>query len=245
MPRSSPNSFVRTRSRTGSSFVDHGRRRARGLKSHPRASATRPRCGYRAGNVPHHSTRAPINEEHKVIFDTALTHDADLAALLTQHLQTTARHLEAMPEEMPNRRRSTRLQADGPRLAGRDARPMMSRPDQIRPHRQPPCERREARSLRPGRRECRARGIDRRSGCARRPARRRLDEQLACSGCAGEDDARADPGDGGISVMQPSATARIISSRARTSSGSQTQIILPNSMVSSMTASKLGARSVP
>jgi DNA-binding GntR family transcriptional regulator len=75
---------------------------------------------YWAGNLPHHPTRVQIDEEHKVIFDAALARDADLAVdLLTQHLETTARHLEAIaPTSMPNRRRSTRLPADGPRPGG-------------------------------------------------------------------------------------------------------------------------------
>ena len=56
---------------------------------------------YWAGNLPHHPTRAHIDEEHKVIFDAALARDADLVVdLLSQHLETTARHLEAIaPEE--------------------------------------------------------------------------------------------------------------------------------------------------
>jgi DNA-binding GntR family transcriptional regulator len=64
--------------------------------------------------------RAHIDEEHKVIFDTASARDADLAVdLLTLYLETTARHLEAItPMYMPNRRRSTRLPADGPRPGG-------------------------------------------------------------------------------------------------------------------------------
>jgi hypothetical protein len=47
-----------------------------------------------AGNLPHHPARAHIDEEHMVIFDAAV---ADLAvSLLSQHLETTARHLEAI-----------------------------------------------------------------------------------------------------------------------------------------------------
>jgi hypothetical protein len=51
-----------------------------------------------------------------VILDAALAHDADVVVdLLTQHLETTARRLEAIaPEEDAYRRRSTRLPADGP-----------------------------------------------------------------------------------------------------------------------------------
>ena len=73
-----------------------------------------------AGNLPHHPTRAHIDEEHKVIIDAALARDADLAVdLVTQHLETTARHLEAIaPTSMPNRRRSTRLPTDGPGSGG-------------------------------------------------------------------------------------------------------------------------------
>ena len=33
------------------------------------------RCS--AGNLPYHSTRAHLDEEHKVIFDAALARDAD------------------------------------------------------------------------------------------------------------------------------------------------------------------------
>jgi hypothetical protein len=75
---------------------------------------------YWAGNLPHHPTRVQIDKEHKVIFDAALARHADVAVdLLTQHLETTARHLETIaPTSMPNRRRSTRLPADGPRPGG-------------------------------------------------------------------------------------------------------------------------------
>jgi hypothetical protein len=74
---------------------------------------------YWAGSVPHHPTRAPIDEEHKVILDAALAGDADL---LTQHLEPTARPLEPIaPEEGANRRGSTRLPADG--LGAGDATP--------------------------------------------------------------------------------------------------------------------------
>ena len=47
-----------------------------------------------AGNLAHRPARAHIDEEHKVIFDAAV---ADLAvSLLSQHLETTARHVEAI-----------------------------------------------------------------------------------------------------------------------------------------------------
>jgi DNA-binding GntR family transcriptional regulator len=54
-----------------------------------------------SGSLPHHPTRAHVGHEHKAIFDAALTRDADLAVdLLTQHLETTARHLEAIAPEI-------------------------------------------------------------------------------------------------------------------------------------------------
>ena len=70
--------------------------------------------------MPHHPTRAHIDEEHKVVFDAGLPRDADLAvSLLTQYLETTARHPEAIaPMSMPNRRRATRLPADDPGPGG-------------------------------------------------------------------------------------------------------------------------------
>ena len=56
---------------------------------------------YWAGVLPHHPTRAHVADEHKAIFDAALARDADLAAdLLTQHLETTARHLEAIAPDV-------------------------------------------------------------------------------------------------------------------------------------------------
>jgi hypothetical protein len=46
-----------------------------------------------AGNVPHHPTRAHIDEKQEVSFDAALARDADLfVALLTNTFETTARH---------------------------------------------------------------------------------------------------------------------------------------------------------
>jgi hypothetical protein len=55
-----------------------------------------------------------------VIFDAALAREAELAVdLLSQHLEATARYLEASaPTSMPNRRRSMRLPADGPGPGG-------------------------------------------------------------------------------------------------------------------------------
>jgi DNA-binding GntR family transcriptional regulator len=51
---------------------------------------------YWAGNLPRHPTRTHVAEEHKAIFDATLARDAGLAVdLLAQHLETTARHLEA------------------------------------------------------------------------------------------------------------------------------------------------------
>jgi hypothetical protein len=53
-----------------------------------------------AGNLPHHPARAHIDEEHKVIFDAALAREAGLAVdLLSQHLETKARHLELIARE--------------------------------------------------------------------------------------------------------------------------------------------------
>ena len=50
-----------------------------------------------AGNLAHRPAGAQIDEEHKVIFDAVV---ADLAvSLLSQHLETTARHLEAIARE--------------------------------------------------------------------------------------------------------------------------------------------------
>jgi DNA-binding GntR family transcriptional regulator len=59
---------------------------------------------YWVGNLPHHPTRAHVGDEHKGIFDAALSRDGDRAVeLLTQHLETTARHLEAIaPELLPD-----------------------------------------------------------------------------------------------------------------------------------------------
>ena len=54
-----------------------------------------------SSSLPHHPTRAHVGQEHKSICDAALTRDADLAIdLLTQHLETTARHLEAIAPEV-------------------------------------------------------------------------------------------------------------------------------------------------
>lgn len=54
-----------------------------------------------SSNLPHHPHRAHVDEEHKAIFEAALGRDADLAVdLLTQHLQTTARHLESIAPDV-------------------------------------------------------------------------------------------------------------------------------------------------
>jgi GntR family transcriptional regulator, carbon starvation induced regulator len=54
-----------------------------------------------AGNLPHHPARPHVADEHKAIFDAALARDADLAAdLLSQHLETTARHLASIAPEV-------------------------------------------------------------------------------------------------------------------------------------------------
>ena len=54
-----------------------------------------------SGNLPHHPTRAHVGREHRAIFDAALARDADLAVdQLTQHLETTARHLEAVAPDV-------------------------------------------------------------------------------------------------------------------------------------------------
>jgi DNA-binding GntR family transcriptional regulator len=56
---------------------------------------------YWAGNLPRHPARAHVAQEHKAIFDATLARDADLAVdLLTQHLETTARHLEAVAPDV-------------------------------------------------------------------------------------------------------------------------------------------------
>ena len=56
---------------------------------------------YWAGNLPHHPARAHVADEHKAIFDAALAREADLAVdLLTQHLEATARNLEAIAADI-------------------------------------------------------------------------------------------------------------------------------------------------
>jgi GntR family transcriptional regulator, carbon starvation induced regulator len=56
---------------------------------------------YWAGTLPHHPTRAHVDDEHKAIFDAALAREADLAVgLLTQHLEATARNLEAIAADV-------------------------------------------------------------------------------------------------------------------------------------------------
>jgi DNA-binding GntR family transcriptional regulator len=50
-----------------------------------------------SGNLPRHPTRPHVADEHKAIFEAALARDAEMAVLLmTRHLETTARHLEAV-----------------------------------------------------------------------------------------------------------------------------------------------------
>lgn len=52
---------------------------------------------YWSGSLPHHPPRAHVRDEHKAICDAALARDTDRAvALLTQHLETTAHHLEVI-----------------------------------------------------------------------------------------------------------------------------------------------------
>ncbi len=54
-----------------------------------------------SSNLPHHLNRAHVGDEHMTIFEAALSRDADLAVdLLTQHLETTARHLEAIAPDV-------------------------------------------------------------------------------------------------------------------------------------------------
>jgi DNA-binding GntR family transcriptional regulator len=54
-----------------------------------------------SSNLPHHLNRAHVGDEHMAIFEAALSRDADLAVdLLTQHLETTARHLEAIAPDV-------------------------------------------------------------------------------------------------------------------------------------------------
>ena len=56
---------------------------------------------YWAGNLPQHPARAHLADEHKAIFDAALAREADLAVdLLTQHLEATARNLEAIAADV-------------------------------------------------------------------------------------------------------------------------------------------------
>ena len=54
-----------------------------------------------ASNLPHHPNREQVNDEHRAIFEAALTRDADRAVdLLTRHLETTAHHLEAIAPDV-------------------------------------------------------------------------------------------------------------------------------------------------
>ena len=71
------------------------------------------------GHLPHLPTRARIDEEHKVNFYAALARDADLTVdLLTQHRETTARHLEAIAPEDDAEPSALDTIADGPRPGG-------------------------------------------------------------------------------------------------------------------------------
>ena len=54
-----------------------------------------------AGNLPHHTPREHVDDEHRAIFEAALARDADGAvALLTRHLETTAQQLEAIAPDV-------------------------------------------------------------------------------------------------------------------------------------------------
>jgi GntR family transcriptional regulator, carbon starvation induced regulator len=55
---------------------------------------------YWSGSLPNRAPRAHVPDEHKAIFDAALAREADLAAdLLTQHLDATVHHLEAIASD--------------------------------------------------------------------------------------------------------------------------------------------------
>jgi DNA-binding GntR family transcriptional regulator len=54
-----------------------------------------------SSNLPHHPTREHVDDEHRAIFEAALARDADRAVeLVTRHLETTARHLEAIAPDV-------------------------------------------------------------------------------------------------------------------------------------------------
>lgn len=56
---------------------------------------------YWSGNLPQHRRRPPADDEHRQILEAALARDADLAVeLLTRHLETTARALEAIAADV-------------------------------------------------------------------------------------------------------------------------------------------------
>ncbi|HZQ59684.1 MAG TPA: GntR family transcriptional regulator [Acidimicrobiales bacterium] len=56
---------------------------------------------YWVGNLPHHPTGRDVAEEHRAVCDAAMARDADLAVeLLTRHLETTARDLEAVAPQL-------------------------------------------------------------------------------------------------------------------------------------------------
>jgi DNA-binding GntR family transcriptional regulator len=56
-----------------------------------------------SSNLPRRPTPRQVPDEHRAIFEAALARDADLAVdLMTQHLETTARHLESVaPSAQP------------------------------------------------------------------------------------------------------------------------------------------------
>ena len=54
-----------------------------------------------SGNLPHRPTGRHVPDEHKAIFDATLARDADRAVeLLTEHLENTARELEAVATDI-------------------------------------------------------------------------------------------------------------------------------------------------
>lgn len=56
---------------------------------------------YWVGNLPQRPVRPRVADEHRAIFEAALDRDADRAVeLLTQHLETTTRHLEAIAPQL-------------------------------------------------------------------------------------------------------------------------------------------------
>jgi GntR family transcriptional regulator, carbon starvation induced regulator len=54
-----------------------------------------------SSNLPQHPTREHVDDEHRAIFEAALARDTDRAVdLVTQHLETTAHHLEAIAPDV-------------------------------------------------------------------------------------------------------------------------------------------------